>query len=66
MLGNLIHETDSGYLLDEAQNHAIRVRRVSVVVLRTWAETLMGPQVFDVVHTIGRVLSTAADILSVD
>ena len=63
MLASLVQETEWGYLLDEAQTHASRVQRVSAIVLRAWAETFKGFQVFDIVHMIGNVLSTVADML---
>lgn len=66
MLASLVQETEWGHLLDETQTHASRIRRLSAIVLRTWAETFKGFQVFDIVHMIGTVLSTVAQTLMTD
>ena len=66
MLASVVQETEWGDLLDEAQTHASRIRRLSAIVLRVWAETFKGFQVFDIVHMIGKVLSTVADMLMAD
>jgi hypothetical protein len=63
MLASLVQETEWGYLLNEAQTQASRIRRLSAIVLRAWAETFKGFQVLDIVHMIGMVLSTVADTL---
>ncbi|KAM5344564.1 hypothetical protein ACJ41O_013099 [Fusarium nematophilum] len=63
MVVTLVRETELAETLDSAGDHASRIRRLAASVVRLWAETFKGFQVFEIVYVVGQSLSMVADTL---
>lgn len=59
----LIEETDLEDSLGPKDLYPSRIRRLAVAVVRLWAETCTGIQVFEIVHVIGETLTLVAEMI---
>lgn len=63
MVERLIEETHLEDSLGKKDKYPGRIRRLAIVALKLWAETYKGIQVFEIIYTIGEMLSVITDSL---
>ncbi|KAH7134445.1 hypothetical protein EDB81DRAFT_99404 [Dactylonectria macrodidyma] len=63
MTTSVVLETTMADDLEEEQNAVVRVRKLAACIVKVWVDSLKGEHMFQMVQTIAKGLSLAADIL---